>query len=151
MNQHFLYVTVDTNVAQTSQYASFRWKDKVDRDRPVPEMWKFPTASVKAMCDMFVFGIPCDRIRPFREFKGSALNRKDASNFYKAEYVFNHIIDRASSDESIAFDIQQLDTITLIQWDQVFENIFPKVVAALPKKTRKPGEISIVTFYDKLH
>jgi len=79
------------------------------------------------------------------------LHRKDQSCFSKADYVFNHIIDRASSDEDIDFEKQQLDTITSMQWDQVYENAFAKVVAAMSKKTRKPGEISIVTFYDKLH
>jgi len=83
---------VEPNIPATSTPTDpFRPYSWGGRFRPVPEDWKFPKGNVKAVCDLFMTGLPADNIRPFRFFKGFDLARKDQGNFKKAEYIFKTI------------------------------------------------------------
>jgi len=120
---------------------------------PVPENWDFPTGNVKSICDMFVFGIPALRIRPFRLISSKSLARSDQSNFSKADFVFKTLMGNVYH-QGLLSDETALRDITFELWDKVFSEIFGQVINAIEvfheKKIRKAGEISIITMYDKI-
>ena len=105
---------------------------------------------------MFIFGISLQemRIRPFRLIKGKTLRRKDQQYFYKSEYVFNCIIDKAVQ-ENDELTKEYIFSRPLAEWDMIFDHAFANVLEDIAVKTnkrvRKPGDICITTFYDKLH
>ena len=143
-----------TGTTSDNTFASFCWGGQLGR--PVPEDWSFPRSNVKSICEMFIFGISLQemRIRPFRLIKGKTLRRKDQQYFYKSEYVFNCIIDKAVQ-ENDELTKEYIFSRPLAEWDMIFDHAFANVLEDIAVKTnkrvRKPGDICITTFYDKLH
>ena len=127
-------------------YQTFIWGGMMGR--PVPHEWEFPRCGVKQTCDLFMFGIHELRIRPFWKIIGNTLRRQDQSYFYKAEFVFRHIIGTAI-EEKLTTE-EDWKNMTVLQWDEVFVRAYAAELGARPTKVRKPGEISVITYYDKL-
>lgn len=127
-------------------YAFFSWGGRL---RPVPEEWSFPKGSVKTLCDLFVMGIPAIKVRPFRKILGRDLRRSDQGKFYKAEYVFNHIVGTAVTLKLIT-SAAGMSTVTLAQWDTMFSAAFAHELSLFASPVTKPGDISVITYYDKL-
>ena len=126
-------------------YAFFTWGGRI---RPVPEDWSFPRGNVKTMCDLFVIGVPALKIRPFRRVHGQTLRRSDQQYFYKAEFVFQHILSTAVERELVT--ALAMRTVTLAQWDDIFAASFAHELSMFPVPLKKAGDISVITYYDKL-
>ncbi len=80
------------------------------------EGFEFPKCPVKAICDLFVFGMETQNIHPFRLFDTSGFDSKiikiDKTRFCKANFVFTCILSVAVANEKLRSE-EELAIITL--------------------------------------
>ena len=128
-------------------YSYFAWGGMMGR--PVPAGWRFPhPCQVKTMCDMFQIGIPALKVRPFKKIHGCNLLRADQSYFYRAESVFNYIVQTAIG-KGITTQ-EEMKEAGILRWDVIFAAAFSAELELREVPLRKPGSMSINTYYDKL-
>lgn len=147
-------LTVSPNVVNyfsldNKGYGSWCWGGKLNRF--VPQDFVFPKCPVKAMADLFVFGMNAQTIRPFRMFHATGLESKiDKANFCKANFVFNCVVSVALAHEYLRSK-EELALITPLEWDRVFNDAFILLlgqISLLGKSIKKPGELSYLSLYD---
>jgi hypothetical protein len=131
-------------------YGLWCWGGKLNRY--IPQGFSFPKCPVKTVCDLFVFGMTTQHIRPFRLFEAATLDSKaDKSNFCKANFVYNCIISIALANDKLRGTHDELEKITRMEWDRVFADAFVLLIEQISivgKTIKKPGEISYVSLYD---
>ena len=122
------------------------WGGKLDR--PVPEDWKFPRGSVKAIMDLIVFGHPHLNIRALRKVSSNALKRSEQQYFIKAMKIYKILVDGAVSLGLIP-NVEVIDALTCREWDSLFSVVYNKLVVLLNLES-KAGVVSVNTLYNKL-
>lgn len=75
-----LTLTCEAPATTPEGYSFFIWGGRI---KPVPQDWVFPRGNVKTVCDLFVFGVPALKIRPFRVVVGHILIRVGQTYFYR--------------------------------------------------------------------
>jgi len=142
--------TVATVGAAVDEFRFWTWGGKI---RPVPENWSFPKGNVKAICDLFITGLPVLEIRPLRHVRCHDLARSDQSRFTKAEYIYRKICS-LSVEMGVVSSINDYRSMTIVAWDTVFAETFPHMISMVEvangKTLKKAGELSVFTFYDYL-
>jgi hypothetical protein len=92
--------------------------------RPVPITYEYPKKiTVKGIMDLFIGGIPVERIRPFRLFKLSTLPRKDQQYHSRAMHVFTAICKRFIDymvTNGATMTYNDIYRMRLIDWDSAF-------------------------------
>ena len=130
-------------------WKSWDWGGKLRR--PVPQYWKFPSATVRNVLDIFAFGIPADGIRPLRLVECQDLSRCDASFFCRASDVFSLFLNKAIELNEIQ-NQGEFSTISIVRWNQVFETCFAAIITDLEssrgKRLLKPGSLSCNSIYN---
>lgn len=137
-------------------FKSWHWGGQLHR--PIPETWSFPKGTLKRVIDLFITGIPSEYIRPFRRISVKSLKRKDQQYFTRAEYIFKEI-KLKSLDRHMIDNEHRFETMSVANWDVVFEEVFGIMVAEINadreslgkgQALSKPQAISFITFYDHL-
>jgi hypothetical protein len=139
-----------SNSPPNDGYRYWTWGERF-RPVPSPEEWSFPRTNVKAICDMFLFGIPVKEIRPLRKIVGMDLLRKDQQRFTRAEVVFKAICNFTVS-LGHADSLQAIYQFSLTKWDQTFDKVYTPFLEEIRFKKRKvikkTGDLSYITLYD---
>jgi len=138
-----------TSSSENAQYLSWTWGGQLHR--PVPETWSMPLGKVKTICDLFITGMPAEKIRPFHLIKCRYLARKDQSRFAKADGVFKFIVRVAKINQPT---LDNISNLTLDIWDIIFRDSITVIVRMIQeangKVLSKVGELSYVSMYDHI-
>ncbi len=129
-------------------YGMWCWRG---RWRKIPTNYRFPGGTLKEVCDLFFFGIPADKVTPFREIPCSEFLPADEANVSKAGTMFAYMCSVAIQ-AGLVPSKEALYSLSGAAWDQTFNAAFMIVQgkAQVTKKRRiaRPEEKSYATVFD---
>jgi hypothetical protein len=133
-----------------NSYACWYWQGKMGR--PVPLSFEFPLTTTKGICDLFMFGIQRENIRPFRFITSpSELKRKHHQYFSKARLVFEEIIG-SIVNKKLVQTRASIFSLTMADWDAAFDvafmSLIDEITWVLQVCISRPTEMSFSRFYD---
>jgi hypothetical protein len=113
-------------------YYLWSWDSKLNR--PVPRDFVFPRGNVQTLCDLFMFGIPSQRIMPFRKVSCDTLKKADRTYFSRGKAVFNAIV-REGVETLLLASEDDVATLSPIQWLTVFGGAYKSLIAKIKTKS----------------
>ena len=123
------------------QCTSWTWKG---RFHPVPEGFRFPKCTTKAVWDLWWDGLPVERIKPLRHLKSFDLSRADGNNMSKARKVLKALTGELTDEDVSALSISDRDNLFQDRYLQLFH----------PDQSedhhdrRRIGDLTYMTVYD---
>jgi hypothetical protein len=129
----------------------FLWKGRM---HPIPEGWKMPTVSCKDMWALWNFGIPAERIAPFKTFhKYDFSNPNEAGQLFKAQKVMKALTSLAMKLKLFPENSAMKD-LTMIQMNEIFDKAFTEMMSRIEGRkidmTSRCGESAYGTINNKI-
>ena len=120
----------------------------------LPISFRFPATTVKAVCDLFMFGIPSLRIQPFRMIKKASSLPCVGSNltyFSKGKSVFKVIASCIVNHGRVA-ELAEVERLSVANWDEAFGEAYTYILyqfqLVLDQRIYSANDLAFLTFYD---
>ena len=126
------------------QCTSWTWKG---RFHPVPEGFRFPKCTTKAVWDLWWDGLPVERIKPQRHLKSFDLSRADGNNMSKARKVLKALTGELTDEDVSALSISDRDNLFQDRYLQLFRKMYPDQSEDHHDR-RRIGDLTYMTVYD---
>jgi len=143
-NQHNSNASNHLTHSSDVQFATWTWKG---RFHPVPEGFRFPKCTTKAVWDLWWDGLPVERIRPLRHLKSFDLSRADGNNMSKARKVLKALTVELTYEHVCALSISDRDNLFQDRYMQLFRNMYPDQPEDHHDR-RRIGDLTYMTVYD---
>jgi hypothetical protein len=143
--------TTPNHYITTEGYGYWMWNGKF---RPIPPNYELPRCILKSMCDYFLYGVPSQKIKPFRMMTACDFKRADQQYFVKASAVFSYICRQAVQKSEVPAQAD-LFKLPMHQWDILYGKIFHLLVLEVElqrgKRLHRPEEKFYTTAFEWLN
>jgi hypothetical protein len=126
------------------QCTLWTWKGRL---HPVPEGFRFPKCTTKAVWDLWWDGLPVERIKPLRHLKSFDLSRADGNNMSKARKVLKALTGELTDEDVSALSISDRDNLFQDRYLQLFRKMYPDQSEDHHDR-RRIGDLTYMTVYD---
>jgi len=134
----------NNNMVSSTNSTTWAWKG---RFHPVPEGYRFPKCSTKALWDLWWGGIPRERIGPLRQLKSFDFGqRSDITNLSKARKVM-HVLCTGRTECIASLSISDRDNLFQHQYLKLFHDMYPNQ-SEEELDRRRIGDLQYMTVYD---